>query len=185
MAILARPLPTDDSPAASRRSPLRWAIWGVVLALAVAVYAVRQMPILIGDRPVRVLGATEVVEQVDEQLSFTARVDTGANTCSVHASEWSIQDEAEAMVDNVGKIIRFCIDNGEGGIRWVERQIVELATVKTSVGEEPRYKVYMTLRCQGVEKRVLVSLNDRSQMQYPLLIGRNFLAGDFLVDVGW
>jgi hypothetical protein len=29
----------------------------------------------------------------------------------------------------------------------------------------------------------MVSLNDRTDMEYPLLIGRNFLRGDFLVDV--
>jgi hypothetical protein len=30
---------------------------------------------------------------------------------------------------------------------------------------------------------VLVTLNDRTSMDYPLLVGRNFLHGDFLVDV--
>lgn len=138
-----------------------------------------------GDRTKRVLGPTEIVEHVDsEPLKFEARVDTGATTCSVHAAEWTIEDEAEAMVDNVGKVIRFCVENGRGGAEWLERRIEELSTITTSEGEEQRYKVFMTLRCQGVEKRVLVSLNDRSQMQYPLLIGRNFLAGDFIVDVG-
>jgi hypothetical protein len=33
------------------------------------------------------------------------------------------------------------------------------------------------------EKKVLVTLNDRTDMEFPLLIGRNFLRGDFLVDV--
>ncbi|MCA9238182.1 MAG: ATP-dependent zinc protease [Planctomycetales bacterium] len=138
-----------------------------------------------GARTKRVLGPTELVEHVDaEALPFEARVDTGATTCSVHAAKWAIEDEADSMIDNVGKVIRFCVENGQGGAEWLERKIVELATVTTSEGEEQRYKVFMTLRCQGVEKRVLVSLNDRSHMQYPLLIGRNFLEGDFLVDVG-
>jgi hypothetical protein len=34
-----------------------------------------------------------------------------------------------------------------------------------------------------VEKKVLVTLNDREQMKYPLLLGRNFLRDDFLVNV--
>ena len=34
-----------------------------------------------------------------------------------------------------------------------------------------------------MEKEVLVTLNNRQHMEYPLLIGRNFLHGDFLVDV--
>jgi hypothetical protein len=34
-----------------------------------------------------------------------------------------------------------------------------------------------------VRKEVLVTLNDRTSMEYPLLVGRNFLQSDFLVDV--
>jgi hypothetical protein len=43
--------------------------------------------------------------------------------------------------------------------------------------------VLLTLRWKDFEKEVLVTLNDRTDMEYPLLIGRNFLRGDFLVDV--
>jgi hypothetical protein len=43
--------------------------------------------------------------------------------------------------------------------------------------------VRLTLSCQGIEKDTLVSLNDRSEMQYPLLLGRDFLSDDFAADV--
>jgi hypothetical protein len=43
--------------------------------------------------------------------------------------------------------------------------------------------VPLKLRWQDVEKKVLVTLNDRNNMKYPILLGRNFLRGDFLVDV--
>lgn len=56
--------------------------------------------------------------------------------------------------------------------------------VQTSEDAEQRYMVWLTLRCREVEKRVLVTLNDRTDMTYPLLIGRNFLRDDFVVDVG-
>jgi hypothetical protein len=46
-----------------------------------------------------------------------------------------------------------------------------------------RYKVRLTLQWKDVRKEVLVTLNDRTDMEYPLLVGRNFLRGDFLVDV--
>ena len=48
---------------------------------------------------------------------------------------------------------------------------------------DKRYKVLLTLKWNDVDKEVLVTLNDRADMEYPLLIGRNFLRGDFLVDV--
>ena len=34
----------------------------------------------------------------------------------------------------------------------------------------------------GVRKEAEVNLVDRSRFKYPLLIGRSFLAGDFLID---
>ena len=133
--------------------------------------------------PKQVIGATAAVQVVDGGLTFPARVDTGATTTSLHVEEWTIKDGSDDMAENVGKVIRFCIKNHKGEIEWLERKIVELATIKTSVQEEQRYKVNITLACRGVEKKVLVSLKDRSHMEYPLLLGRNFLEGDFLVDV--
>ena len=41
----------------------------------------------------------------------------------------------------------------------------------------------MTLRHNDVKKLVLVSPNDRSHMNYPLLLGHNFLRGAYVVDV--
>ena len=55
--------------------------------------------------------------------------------------------------------------------------------MKTSIDSERRYKVPLELQWKNVKKRVLVTLNDRAGMRYPLLIGRNFLRGDFVVDV--
>jgi hypothetical protein len=101
----------------------------------------------------------------------------------LHVDRWIIDDAASEMVDNVGKTIRFRTVNRTGQVEWVERTIAECALVKTSDCEEPRYKVPMTLSCQGISKNVLVTLNDRSHMTYALLLGRNFLDGDFLVDV--
>jgi hypothetical protein len=46
-----------------------------------------------------------------------------------------------------------------------------------------RYKVPLVFEWNGFRKEVLVTLNDRTHMEYPLLVGRNFLSGDFLVDV--
>lgn len=131
----------------------------------------------------QLIGQTAVVEEVESDFEFPARVDTGATTSSVHVEEWKIEGEAESMAENVGKKIRFCIKNDRGEIEWLERKIIEISVIKTSEQEEQRYKVRLTLNCLDVKKRVLVSLNDRSHMTYPVLLGRNFLQGDFVVDV--
>ncbi len=130
-----------------------------------------------------VLGPTVVVEEIESEFSFSARVDTGATTSSLHVEDSKVADEADKMGENIGKTIRFRIKNRCGETEWLERKIAEISVIKTSERKETRYKVPVTLECEGVKKRVLVSLNDRSQMAYPVLLGRNFLQGDFVVDV--
>jgi len=48
----------------------------------------------------------------------------------------------------------------------------------------PRPVVRLTICVGGISKEVEVSLVDRSNYQHPLLIGRNFLVGDLIVDPG-
>jgi hypothetical protein len=130
-----------------------------------------------------VIGATATVEEVKTDLLFKARVDTGATTSSLHVEDYVIENEAARMVDNVGKNIRFRIKNHDGESEWLKSKIAYVTVIKTSADLEKRYKVHLTLRLHEVQKRVLVTLNDRSQMKYPMLLGRNFLRGDFIVDV--
>jgi hypothetical protein len=131
-----------------------------------------------------VLGATATVSEMESGLKFAARVDTGAKTCSIHAENLSVVGGSESMQENVGKLIRFRIANKGGESQWLERPIAKTSLVKSANGAEWRYLVPMTLACEGTEKQVLVSLNDRSEMGYAMLLGRNLLAGEFLVDVG-
>jgi hypothetical protein len=132
----------------------------------------------------RVLGQVAVVSEVESGLEFVARVDTGAAVCSLHAEEFSVDDGSDVAQENVGKSIRFRILNRRGESTWLERRIAEVKKIKTSDTVEWRYAVPMRLSCEGASKEVLVTLNDRSQMNYAMLVGRNLLKGEFLVDVG-
>jgi hypothetical protein len=123
------------------------------------------------------------VAEANSALDFKARVDTGAMTTSVHVDEWAIEGESEKMEENIGKKIRFRMKNHKGESQWLESRVEEIGVVKTSEQEETRYKVQLTLCWNDVKKPVLVTLNDRSHMKYPMLLGRNFLEGDFVVDV--
>ena len=129
------------------------------------------------------IGATTTIVEVTTGLPFPARVDTGATSCSIHCEEIKIKDAAPEPKDNIGKPVRILIKNADGDEQWVKTKIAQHVTVRTSQREDERYKVPLKLRWQDVEKKVLVTLNDRNDMKYPMLLGRNFLRGNFLVDV--
>jgi len=129
------------------------------------------------------IGPTATVVEVSTGLPFAARVDTGATSCSIHCEAMEIEDPAADPRDNVGKPIRFLVKNKKGESEWIDSRIAGHTIVRTSERKDDRYKVELELRWQDVEKKVLVTLNDRQGMNYPVLIGRNFLRGDFLVDL--
>ncbi len=129
------------------------------------------------------IGATARVQEAQSKLLFEARIDTGAASCSLHCEEWQIDEESESMEDNIGKDIRVLVSNTENESEWVDSRIEHCVVVKTSEQREMRYKVPMTFRWNDFEKEVVVTLNNRGHMNYPLLLGRNFLEGDFVVDI--
>jgi hypothetical protein len=132
---------------------------------------------------VRVIGATTVVTEVSTGVPLPARVDTGATSCSIHCEAMEITDPHPDPRKNIGKPIRFLVKYGESEGKWVETKIVDHVTVRTSEREDDRYKVKLRLRWEDMEKKVIATLNDRQRMKYPMLLGRNFLRDDFLVNV--
>jgi len=134
-----------------------------------------------------IIGATAIVKEASTGIPFQARIDTGAKSCSLHVEKLEIVDEAPGRLRNIGKTVRFLIKGENGKAEWIESKIVAAVRIKSSVfknGEfDRRYKVRLILQWKDFSKQVLVTLNDRTEMSYPLLIGRNFLRGDFLVDV--
>ena len=128
----------------------------------------------------QIIGATEIIEIVDANLSFKARVDTGAETCSVHAVDINVDSSAE---DPKGIPISFRIVNKNGQSRQINTRVASSVTVKTAEGKERRYTVPLTVKWHDSEKKILFTLNDRLTMAYHILLGRNWLRGSFLVDV--
>jgi hypothetical protein len=139
------------------------------------------------DSSKRIIGATATLTETKSGLSFPARIDTGAESCSLHVEKFEIKNQDDRRTRNVGKTIRFLLKGSKGKTEWVEARIEKAVRIKSSslkVGEyDHRYKVRLTLKWKDFEKEVLVTLNDRTDMEFPLLIGRNYLRGDFLVDV--
>ena len=127
----------------------------------------------------QIVGETEVVFVEEANLSFKARVDTGAKTSSIHAENI----ELDLSGDPRGKPISFDLVTKEGLSRKIKTRVSSVIKVRTSEMAEHRYVVPLLMKWNDSSKTVLVTLNDRTKMKYRLLLGRNWLHRDFIVDV--
>ncbi len=111
-------------------------------------------------------------------VPLEAKVDTGAETSSLHASPIKI------IKKNGKDFVRFGFSWGKEKHEF-EALVQKKKNVKSSSGESVKRAFIEIEACiGGVKHPLLISLNDRSKMLYPLLLGRHFLEGRFLVDSG-
>jgi hypothetical protein len=90
--------------------------------------------------------------------------------------------EAEAIADTGAKMTSIDIGlAGKAKVGPVLRMFKTKAPITKEVARRPVVKV--TIEIKGKKFKVEANLNDRSHMKYPILIGRNLLYGNFVVDV--
>ncbi len=131
----------------------------------------------------KVIGETAQISMTDGNIEYLARIDTGARITSVHALDVEVAGGSQDKEDNIGKLLTFDTENEKGERKQVTAEIIDVAKVRNAQGVEYRYVVDLNLNWQGMDKSGHVNLRDRSAMSYKLLIGRNWLSDDFVVDV--
>jgi hypothetical protein len=121
------------------------------------------------DKPV--IGADEYVFILPYKIKVPARVDTGAATTSLDARNLSV----------AGDTVTFTLPSRPEGSA-ITVPIVAWRYIRSSGSRERRPVVEMELCIASKRLRARVNLNDRSNMKYPMIIGRNVTTGNFLVD---
>jgi len=126
-----------------------------------------------------IVGAVELVHIESADIKLEARIDTGAETTSIHA------EDIQLIEKDGRRYVRFVlIDPARGERVQQELRLRRRVLIKQSYGpDERRYVVRMWLTLGNTRSRVDVNLSDRTNFQYPLLIGRNFLTDSLIVDV--
>ena len=126
-----------------------------------------------------IVGAVELVHIESADIKLKARIDTGAETTSIHA------EDIQLIEKDGRRYVRFVlIDPARGERVQQELRLRRRVLIKQSYGpDERRYVVRMWLTLGNTRSRVDVNLSDRTNFQYPLLIGRNFLTDSLIVDV--
>jgi hypothetical protein len=130
-----------------------------------------------------IIGETAWIRVGGVSFPYLARIDTGARITSIHATKVNITDGSKEPEKNIGREITFTTVNRDGKSQQLTGRIKRISTIRNSQGIEQRYIIELALSWKNVIKTVEVNLRDRSRMTYKLLIGRNWLSGDFLVDV--
>jgi hypothetical protein len=117
------------------------------------------------------VGYVEEVILLPWGIKMPARVDTGAGTSSLDVRELSVRDN----------IVEFKLPEKYGGLA-IRLPLVHWKTIRSAMGKGERPVVEIEM-CLGSKRiRTLVNLNDRSSVTYPMLLGRNTLKNNFIVD---
>ncbi|NBW70108.1 MAG: hypothetical protein EBR32_01665 [Bacteroidetes bacterium] len=114
-------------------------------------------------------------------IGLEAKVDTGAYSSSIHCNH------IHAFEKNGQQWVRFQLLDPEHSAynhKIFEVPISDVRDVKSSNGSvESRFFVSTVIELNDQTIETELSLTDRSEMKYPVLLGRKFLLNRFLVDV--
>jgi len=129
--------------------------------------------------PKTIIGRVELVDLPQFSLvELEAKIDTGADSSALHCTDIQIHD------DNT---VSFCVLDSNHPNYVGQRLRMSIFTckrVKSSNGiAKKRAYIQTNALINGQIYPITLSLTDRSNMSKPILLGRRFLEGKFLVDV--
>lgn len=126
--------------------------------------------------PPQIIGWREWVEFPEWSLRMRAKADTGARSSAIDCAE---------IIELPGNRVRFTVrlDRKDKKLVTLEEPVKQRKHVRSSTGHgHNRIFIETTLRLGNVEKRIVVSLVCRKTMIHRLLLGREALGADFLVN---
>jgi hypothetical protein len=130
-------------------------------------------------RQKRIAGYIESVRIMPGDLILRAKVDTGAEHSSLDARH------IEEFLRDAKPWLRFSVTDQSNRTIVVERPVHRVARIRRHAGRIQERAVVLLGICLGATfKTAEVNLVNRAGFDYPMLIGRSFLDGDFLVDPG-
>jgi hypothetical protein len=117
-----------------------------------------------------------VVEDVFVESIFKkipARIDSGAKYSSINAKIESIEDN----------FIKFTFIDHEKNEHIFNKKIVDKIKIRNSEGSSERYLVKLKVKLKDKKIDSLFSLKDRENLTYKVLIGRELMYNNFVIDI--
>lgn len=110
-------------------------------------------------------------------IPLHARMDTGAKESSLRG------DRIRFFLRNGAAWVHVEVLDRKDRVHVIERPIVRTVRIKRHKGTaDERAAIALGICVGSTYKKVEVNVGERAGFNYPLLIGRNFLAGSFVVD---
>ena len=123
------------------------------------------------------VGRAEKIRIYPGNIKLKARIDTGAETSSLHVTSTYL------FFKNEEQWIHFTTTTIKGKTVHFEKKIQRIATIKRHYDEDQSRIVVLLGICLGnTYREEEVNLFDREGFIYPVLIGRNFLSNYYIVD---
>ena len=117
------------------------------------------------------VGLVEEVILLPWGVRMPARIDTGAGVSSLDARDLSVE----------GDIAVFKLPDKYDGVQ-IRLPVLKWRVIRSAMGQKRRPVVEIELCLGSKHIRTEVNLMDRSGLNYPMLIGRNVLKKNFVVD---
>ncbi|HWY13189.1 MAG TPA: RimK/LysX family protein [Bacteroidia bacterium] len=131
---------------------------------------------------IRLIGRREFVDFPELKVfNIEAKIDTGAYTSSIHCSDISVK-----TINNNPVLCFKLFDNLHPEFAEYTHEFNDFSKkkIKNSFGEmEERYIIKTRIKLGHKIIHTTISLSDRENMRYPVLIGRRLLKRKFLIDV--
>ena len=123
----------------------------------------------------KTIGTTDKIDLPEFNINdVQVKIDTGADTSAIHCTRI-----VETIDDGNTYISFWLLDDIPHRVKDFT-----ITTVKSSFGtKEKRYKIKTHIHLFGKRYKFSATLSDRSDMKYPILMGKRFLKNKFLVDV--
>jgi hypothetical protein len=164
--LLSEPFAPPNRLRIQRRREMDWILISTFIMLSLLVPGIADAEEKI------VIGTIEEVILLPWGVRLPARIDTGAAKTSLDARNLTFEDD----------MVQFRLPQKYGGL-LMRLPVIEWKHVRTPEGLERRPIVELEI-CFGSRRiRTEVNLADRSMVKYPLILGRNFLREDYVVDV--
>jgi hypothetical protein len=131
-----------------------------------------------------ILGRAEWVGLPHLGSYFKARLDTGANTSSLSAEDITpFERDGENWVRFRLALTEDDVVVPEVRDREFEARIVRQVRIVQASGSDSRPVIRLPMTLGPLEQSVEFTLNDRSHLTYPILLGRRFMMDQVVIDV--